>query len=86
MSSSNVSPTSTSVRHTNCRRISAVVFGAAHYQGQWQNGLLLSLVMVFIGLGLAFIYERRGNIVANMAAHATFNVIGFIFILTTLNH
>jgi CAAX protease family protein len=65
--------------------ISAVAFGAAHYQGQWQNGLLLSLVMVFVGLGLAFIYDRRGNIVANMAAHATFNVIGLIFILT-LNH
>ena len=62
--------------------ISAVVFGAAHYQGQWQNGLLLALVMVCVGLGLAFIYEWRSNIVANIAAHATFNVIGFIFILS----
>jgi membrane protease YdiL (CAAX protease family) len=62
--------------------ISAFFFGAAHYQGQWQNGLLLALVMVCVGLGLAFIYEKRGNIVANMAAHATFNVIGFIFIIT----
>ena len=62
--------------------ISAVCFGAAHYQGKWQNGLLLALVMVCVGLGLAYLYERRGNIVANMAAHATFNVIGFIFIVT----
>jgi membrane protease YdiL (CAAX protease family) len=62
--------------------ISAVCFGAAHFQGQWQNGLLLALVMVCVGLGLAFIYEWRGNIVANIAAHATFNVIGFIFILS----
>ena len=62
--------------------ISAVCFGAAHYQGQWQDGLLLSLVMVCVGLALAYLYERRGNIVANIAAHATFNVIGFIFIVT----
>jgi membrane protease YdiL (CAAX protease family) len=62
--------------------ISAVVFGAAHFQGQWQNGLLLSLVMVFVGLALAYLYELRGTIVANMAAHATFNVIGFVFIVT----
>jgi CAAX protease family protein len=66
--------------------ISAVCFGAAHFQGQWQNGLLLALVMVFVGLGLAWLYDWRKNIVANMAAHATFNVIGFIFIVITLNH
>ena len=30
---------------------------------------------------LAWFYERRGNIVANMIAHATFNVIGLTLIL-----
>ncbi|MFN2543786.1 MAG: lysostaphin resistance A-like protein [Actinomycetota bacterium] len=63
--------------------VSALCFGAVHYSGgAWQNALLLPIVMTFVGFGLAWLYERRGNIVANMAAHATFNVIGFIFIVT----
>jgi len=67
--------------------VSALCFGAAHYQGgAWQNALLLPIVMVSVGLGLAWLYERRGNIVANMAAHATFNVIGFLFIALVTNH
>ena len=62
--------------------ISALAFGLVHYPGgAWQNAVLLPIVMCFVGFGLAYIYERRGNIVANMAAHATFNVIGFLFIV-----
>ena len=37
--------------------------------------------MVFTGIGLAWIYERRGTIVAPMAAHMTFNVVGLVVIL-----
>jgi membrane protease YdiL (CAAX protease family) len=63
--------------------VSALLFGAVHYSGgAWQNALLLPIVMCFVGFGLAYVYERRHNILANMAAHATFNVIGFIFIAT----
>jgi membrane protease YdiL (CAAX protease family) len=36
--------------------------------------------MVFTGLGLATIYERRGNLVADIAAHMAFNVIGIVII------
>ena len=63
--------------------ISALLFAAAHIPGHgaWQNQALLPSVMVFVGFALAYLYERRGNIVANMAAHATFNIIGFIFIV-----
>jgi membrane protease YdiL (CAAX protease family) len=67
--------------------VSAVCFGAAHYPGgAWQNALLLPLVMCFVGYALARLYEWRGNIVANMAAHATFNVIGFLVIALVANH
>jgi membrane protease YdiL (CAAX protease family) len=63
--------------------VSAICFGAVHYQGgAWQDALLLPIVMCFVGFGLAWLYERRRNIVANIAAHATFNVIGFIFIVS----
>ena len=61
---------------------SALLFGLAHYvPSAWQDALLLQTIMVFTGIGLAWIYERRGNLVANIAAHMTFNTIGIVLIL-----
>ncbi len=61
---------------------SGAAFGLAHYlQGPWQDTVLLMSVMVFAGFGLAYLYERRGNLLANVVAHATFNVIGLALIL-----
>jgi membrane protease YdiL (CAAX protease family) len=61
---------------------SGLLFGAIHWQGgPWQDDLLLMGTMVVVGFFLALIYDRRGNIPASMAAHATFNAIGFILIL-----
>jgi membrane protease YdiL (CAAX protease family) len=61
--------------------VSSVLFGLAHYvSGAWQDTLLLQFTMVFTGLGLAALYEWRGNIVTNVAAHMAFNTIGVIFI------
>ncbi len=61
--------------------ISAALFGAVHYQpAPWQDWVLLVTVLVSVGLGLAAIYEWRRNLVANMAAHCAFNVIGFVFV------
>jgi membrane protease YdiL (CAAX protease family) len=64
---------------------SSLLFGLAHFApdpaagpaGAW----LLVATMFFVGFGLSFVYERRGNIVASMVAHAAFNVIGFLAIL-----
>ena len=41
-------------------------------------------MICFVGFGLAYVYERRGSLLANMAAHATFNAIGFALILAKL--
>lgn len=41
---------------------------------------LLIFAIFFVGLGLAFVYEWRRSILASMAAHATFNLIGFLTI------
>lgn len=60
--------------------VSAVVFGLAHWTGEWRGALVLVLSMVVTGLGLAFLYDRRKNLVTNIAAHATFNVIGVILL------
>jgi len=61
--------------------VSALLFGASHVvEGPWQDTLYLQTLMVFTGLGLATIYERRGNLVADIAAHMAFNVIGIVII------
>lgn len=55
--------------------VSAVFFGIAH---------LIPLVIppIFVlGLLLAWIVETRGSLVPSIAAHVTFNVIGFTFLL-----
>jgi membrane protease YdiL (CAAX protease family) len=60
---------------------SGVAFGLIHYiPGPAIDALLLMSVMVFTGIGFAYIYERRGTIVAPVVAHATFNVIGLSLI------
>jgi membrane protease YdiL (CAAX protease family) len=73
------------MRFVSAALISAVLFGLAHLQealpGPWQGAFLLVTVLAFVGFGLAFVYERRGNIVASMAAHGAFNLVGFLVLL-----
>jgi len=60
--------------------VSGAAFGLVHYlNGNW----ILVPIMFFVGIALAWIYERRGSILAPMAAHFTFNVIGLTVILAT---
>jgi membrane protease YdiL (CAAX protease family) len=60
---------------------SGVAFGLVHYvPAPLVDSLALMTIMVFTGFALAYLYERRGNIVASMIAHATFNTIGLIAI------
>ena len=62
--------------------VSGLLFGAAHYiPAAWQDTVLLQSIMVFTGVALAWIYERRGNLVANVAAHMAFNAVGVALIL-----
>ncbi|MEX0991500.1 MAG: type II CAAX endopeptidase family protein [Actinomycetota bacterium] len=65
---------------------SSFAFGAIHYipgpETPPQDAWFLVVTMMFVGFGFAFIYERRKNILAPIVAHATFNVVGFILIMT----
>jgi membrane protease YdiL (CAAX protease family) len=62
--------------------ISGVVFGLVHFvPSPWQDAVLLQSIMVFTGIALAWIYERRGTILADIAAHMAFNLIGIALIL-----
>ena len=61
---------------------SAIPFGLVHYvPAPAIDALLLQITMVFTGLGLAWIYDRRGTIVAPAAAHIVFNIVGVVTIL-----
>ena len=55
--------------------ISAVVFAIFHVDP------LLVVLMLFVGMALAWLYERRRTLVAPIAAHAMFNVIGYTLLL-----
>lgn len=60
---------------------SSALFGLVHaYQGSWQGMIGLMSTIAVVGIGLCALYERRGNIVANVVAHATFNTIGLAMI------
>jgi uncharacterized protein len=58
--------------------ISGAVFGVFHVIP------LLIPLMIFVGVGLAYIYERRGSLFASIAAHSTFNVIGYVLIVRAI--
>jgi len=61
---------------------SSIGFGLIHFiPGSAIDAALLITVMFFTGIALCFIYERRRTIVAPIAAHMTFNVIGIALIL-----
>jgi membrane protease YdiL (CAAX protease family) len=58
-----------------------VAFGLIHFiPGAWQDSVLLMSVMVFTGIALAWFHDRRDNLLANIVAHMTFNVIGLTLI------
>ncbi|HEX9235556.1 MAG TPA: CPBP family intramembrane glutamic endopeptidase, partial [Actinomycetota bacterium] len=54
--------------------ISAALFALVHVSP------VLVLALFPVGIGLALIFEWRQSLLASMAAHATFNLVGIIFI------
>jgi membrane protease YdiL (CAAX protease family) len=62
--------------------VSGALFGLGHAL-QGLSYLVLVPPLFVVGLGLALVYERRQSLLASMAAHGTFNVIGFLFLLAS---
>jgi hypothetical protein len=58
--------------------ISAFFFGLVHFAGI--RFLLIVPSLILIGVVLAIVYERRQSLLASVAAHATFNLVGFLVI------
>ena len=61
--------------------ISAGWFALVHFSGV--EFLLIMPSLFVIGAGLALIYERRQSLLASIAAHATFNLVGYLSIALT---
>ncbi len=59
--------------------ISGFFFGLSHFGGF--DFLLIIPSLMVVGIGLALIYEHRQSVLASMAAHATFNLVGYVFIV-----
>jgi CAAX protease family protein len=59
--------------------VSGMIFGITHFAGI--DYLLLIPALSLVGVGLAWVYERRQSLLASVAAHATFNLVGFFLVL-----
>jgi membrane protease YdiL (CAAX protease family) len=66
--------------------VSAVAFGAFHLltPGDGLDVLALGITHVGTGLGLAWIYWKRQNLLASIAGHAIFNLIAVVAIIAGL--
>lgn len=63
--------------------LSAIAWGAVHVTtSPWEDNLLLQVPVAFMGIGLAWLYDRRGNLTANVVAHMAFNAVGIALILS----
>jgi membrane protease YdiL (CAAX protease family) len=59
--------------------VSGILFGLVHLGGVAFFLIVPSLAAV--GVGLALVFERRKSILASMAAHAAFNIVGYLAIV-----
>jgi membrane protease YdiL (CAAX protease family) len=66
---------------------SALTFGLAHWSGvgPLATQFFLVPIMFCVGFALAYVYERRKNIIASTFAHAAFNTVGILYILHVLH-
>ncbi len=58
--------------------ISAAIFAVVHVY------LLLMPLLFLVGFGLAYIYERSDSLITSIAAHAAFNLAGYLLIVGEL--
>lgn len=61
--------------------LAGVLFGLSHLQTTLQGYLMVLIIIIPLGMFLAWIYERRGTLVVPILAHAVFNLIQVVFLL-----
>lgn len=62
--------------------LSGLVFGMSHWETTLEGSLLVLLIVVPLGMFLAWLYERTGTLLVPILAHATFNLIQVIVLIT----
>lgn len=60
--------------------LSSVIFALAHFQDTIEGTLLLFVAFFPLGMFLAWIFERRGSLLAPVACHAGFNLVNFSYL------
>ncbi len=64
--------------------VSALAFALAHAQQPTAAGNLVVVVVIFpLGLLLAWLFARRGSLLAPVVAHATYNLVQVVVLLAT---
>jgi membrane protease YdiL (CAAX protease family) len=63
--------------------VSGAVFGFVHlpWGEPLRDALVLPITLAVAGVAFAWIYERRRRLIASIAAHMAFNVIGLVLLL-----
>jgi hypothetical protein len=61
--------------------LSGLLFGVSHLQTTLDGYLLVLLVIIPLGMFLAWIYERRGTLVVPILAHAVFNGVQVVLLI-----
>jgi hypothetical protein len=61
--------------------VSGVLFGISHLQTSLEGYLLVLIIIIPLGMFLAWIYERSGTLVVPVAAHAMFNLVQVIYLI-----
>jgi membrane protease YdiL (CAAX protease family) len=63
---------------------SAIPWGIVHITtAPWYENLLLQVPIACMGIVLAWLYDRRGNLTTTVAAHMAFNAVGIALILSS---
>lgn len=61
--------------------LSGLVFGLTHVQGSLEGYLLVLLIIMPLGMFLAYIYDRTRTLLVPITAHAIFNLVQVIFLI-----
>ena len=61
--------------------ISSVLWGLAHLQTTLEGYLLVLLILIPLGMFMAWLYERRGSLVVPVLTHSVFNLVQVVFLI-----
>ena len=61
--------------------LSGMVFGLTHVQGSMEGYLLVVLIIMPLGMFLAYIYDRTKTLLVPIVAHAVFNLVQVLLLI-----